>query len=160
MGAMSEFPARLAETIRGRGLVATRDLGPGTVVARFVGPVMPLAAVLESEMRYVLWLGDGDRWMVPLAPARYMNHGCEPNCALRDAPGDADSCEAVTLRPVAAGDELTFAYNLVDAAEWASHGGDPLYRFWHESWSFDCLCGAPSCQGRIDGYRVVKRTGG
>jgi hypothetical protein len=151
---MSGFPARVAETARGRSLVADRDLPAGAIVARFEGPLVPFAEVPEDELRYALWF-DGDRWMIPKSAARYLDHGCEPNCVLRDRPGDPDRCDAVTVRPVSAGEVLTFAYNHVDAEEWFAHLGEPAYSFWHPAWSFDCLCGSQRCQGRISGYLVT-----
>src|SRR6266567_7270888 len=77
---------------------------------------------------------DGHRWMIPLAPGRYINHSCDPNCALRDRPGDPDRCDVVTLRPVAQGEELSFSYNRVDAAEFAANRDNPSYA-WNPAWS-------------------------
>jgi hypothetical protein len=56
----------------------------------------------------------------------------------------------VTTRAVAAGAELTIAYNRVDSeAELAAS-------FRHPAWSFACSCGSPVCRGRIEGYEVKR----
>jgi hypothetical protein len=148
------LPSRVARNAKGAALVATRDIEAGEIVARFEGPIVGLDAVPEGEMPYALWL-DGDRWMIPRSAARFINHSCDPNCTVEDIAGDPECFAVVARRPLRVGEEVTFAYNFVDAAEWAQHTHDPAYRFWHESWSFDCLCGAAECQGRIDGYRIV-----
>ncbi|MCB9682984.1 MAG: SET domain-containing protein-lysine N-methyltransferase [Alphaproteobacteria bacterium] len=127
----------------GQGVVAARALPAGAAVTRFEGSVVPWAQVPEDEVRHVLLVGP-DRWMVPGAPARLINHGCDPTCAI----DDDDTVR--TLRDVAAGEELTIAYNVVDAGE------DPGP--WDPRWSFDCACGASCCQGRVDGY--VRRVPG
>ena len=143
--------ARIAHGAKGTSLVAAQDIAAGTTVTIFAGPLVPFAAIPEAEIRHVLWF-DAERWMIPEAPARYMNHSCEPNCLLRDRPGDPDRCDVVALRAIVAGEELTISYDLVDAEEWFAHRDDPAYGFWHPSWSFDCLCGSPRCRGRIDRY--------
>jgi len=148
------LPSRVVRGVKGAALVTTRAVEAREVVARFAGEIVRLEAIPEAEMPYALWL-DGARWMIPRSSARYINHACEPSCTIEDRAGDPETFDVVAARPMREGEEITFAYNLVAAAEWAAHGGEPLYRFWHPSWSFDCLCGAPTCQGRIDGYRVI-----
>jgi SET domain-containing protein len=148
------LPNRIVRGGKGAGLVTTRAVAPGEVVAEFTGEIVRLDEVEEAEMPYVLWLG-GERWMIPRSSGRYINHGCDPNCTVEDRADDPDGFDVVASRPIEAGEEITFAYNLIEAAEWAAHRNDPAYRFWHPSWSFACLCGAPRCQGRIEGYRIV-----
>jgi hypothetical protein len=146
--------ALLVRNAKGSALVAARDLPAGAVVARLEGKLVPLESVPPEEVRHALWF-DTDRWMIPTSPGRHINHSCDPNCELRDCLEDPDACDAVTTRPVAAGEELTFGYDRIDADEYYANLGNPLYRFWHPDWSFDCLCGAPNCRGRIDGYVLV-----
>jgi hypothetical protein len=148
------LPNRVVRGEKGAALVASRDIAPGDVVARFAGDIVPRAAIPEAEMPYALWL-EGDRWMIPRTEARWINHGCDPNCTVEDDPRDPDSFDVVARRPIAAGEEITFSYNRITAEEWVAHEDDPAYRFWHPSWSFTCLCAAKECQGRIEGYRIV-----
>ena len=67
------------------------------------------------------------------------------------ANGTGTGTEFTTLRPVATGEELTFSYDYLAAAEWRRA---PELYFWDERWSFDCRCGAPDCVGRVDRYRI------
>jgi len=153
------LPSRVVQGAKGAALVTTRAVEAGEVVARFAGEIVRFDAISEAEMPYALWL-DATRWMIPRSSARYINHACEPSCTVADRAEDPETFDVVAARRLAAGEEITFAYNLIAAAEWAAHGDDPLYHFWHPSWTFDCLCGAPTCQGRIDGYRVSRAPGG
>jgi uncharacterized protein len=140
----------LAETAYGLGVFATDDLPAGTAATPIAGRLCSLADVPRSEIGHALWLG-GESWMLLEAPARYVNHSCAPNARIMAA---ADGRHIVTKRPVRAGEQITITYDVVSAAEFAADGDDPMFRFWHPRWSFDCRCGAPSCRGRIDGYVV------
>ena len=124
-------------------LRATRDLdAAGVVVTHFEGDVVPYKEIPEDEIPYVLNLENGS-WMIPRTAARYINHSCDPNCTIDD-----HRC-VVTIRPVAAGEELTFSYVLVDRGHYER---SPEDFFWHERWTFDCRCGSPNCVGRVDRY--------
>jgi hypothetical protein len=117
-------------------------LPPGTAVARFDGPRMPYSEVPADEKRYAILFGE--EWIVPRTSARYVNHSCAPNCEVYE------DRSVVTMRAVKKGDELTFSYNLVD---WDDYQQAPEKFFWDPCWTFECLCGAPSCIGLINGYR-------
>jgi hypothetical protein len=126
-------------------LLATRDLDAGVVVARFEGEVVTFDDIPDDEMPFVLNLED-DRWIIPRNATRYINHSCDPNCTIDD-----QLC-VVTVRPVAAGEELTFSYVLVDRAHYER---SPENFFWHERWTFDCRCGSPNCVGKVDRYLLT-----
>ena len=138
---------------KGYAVVAARAAPAGTVMCGFEGPIVALGDIPPGEINHAILIDD-HRWMIPLAPGRYINHGCDPNCALRDRPGDPDRCDVVTVRAVAAGEELSFSYNRIDAAEYAANRDNPSYA-WNPAWSFDCACGAANCRGRIDGYELT-----
>lgn len=121
----------------GAGLRAALSLPPGTVVARFEGPVMPWEQVPPEEARHALLLENG-LWLVDRGLARLVNHACRPNCRVNGANEIVTSCR------VAAGQELTIAYNVV------YEGEDPGP--WDPRWSFDCACKSDNCRGRVDGY--------
>jgi hypothetical protein len=141
------WPSRVAACGAGRGLVASVELAPGAAVERFTGPVLGRAHIPPAEVAYALWLGE-DEWLLPQSAARFINHGCDPNCEI------VDDLTVVTTRAVAAGEELTFAYNLADPEEALA---DPAAFAWDPRWSFACRCGARGCMGRIDGYRLRAR---
>ena len=137
------FPSRLLQNHIGECVVATADLPEGTLVERFEGPVVAWGEVPDDEVVYVISF-EPHRWLIPRAPARFINHSCEPNCMVRP------NGDVVTTRPVSAGAELTIPYDWADAAELARH---PDHYFWDPRWSFDCRCGTPGCRGRIAAYR-------
>jgi SET domain-containing protein len=61
-------------------------------------------------------------------PTNFLNHSCDPNAGY-------DGTDAiVSLRPIAAGEEIRMDY------------GTFSFSFDHE---FSCRCGAPSCRGRV-----------
>lgn len=69
----------------------------------------------------------------------YLNHSCDPNSAL-----DFTRLELRSLRPIAAGEELSFNY---------------LTSEWDMAAPFTCRCGAPGCLGRrrpIQGFRHLE----
>lgn len=139
------FPSRVVvDGPDHRGLVATADLVAGMAVARFAGPVVSWREVPPAEARHAILL-QGDEWLVPTTDARFVNHACAPNCVVDDA------LAVVTLRAVTAGEELTISYDTLTMAEFVR---TPQSYFWDARWTFDCRCGAPSCVGRVDRYRV------
>jgi hypothetical protein len=62
--------------------------------------------------------------------AEFINHSCDPNLCWRRFP-DRVLCQS--LRPIAAGEELTLDY-----------------RFSNKSSKVRCLCGSPKCRGTIN----------
>ena len=70
--------------------------------------------------------------MDPEPPFRYLNHSCEPNCALYYWEKKDEPCLYVeTLRRVEADEELTIDY------AWAAESAIP------------CLCGSANCRGWV-----------
>jgi SET domain-containing protein len=121
--------------IAGRGLFARRDFASGERLAPYRGPttttppVRPeTGEVLALEVAAGLWLdGSGvDN------PGRWANHSCEPNAELiwHDSSREA---WLTSLRPLQAGEEITFDYGFSLA--------DSLFH--------PCTCRTPGCIGRI-----------
>ena len=76
----------------------------------------------------------GDLSLEPAAPFRYLNHSCEPNCAVYWSEEDREAGRPPrvwleSLRPIDEGEELTIDY------AWDSQ--------------VECRCGASSCRGWI-----------
>lgn len=76
--------------------------------------------------------------------ARWINHSCAPNCRAlleEDARGDRrkDRVLIETLRPLTAGEELTYDYGIVLAERLTPR----LKAIWA------CRCGAPRCSGTL-----------
>ncbi len=145
LDSIHSYPSRIEEFPEsGRGLVAAAPLPAGTAVARFEGEQRGWRDVPADAVRHAI-LVDGDTWVVPHSPARWINHSCAPNCTVDDG------LTVWTTRPVAAGEQLTISYDRVALADWQAA---PEAHFWDERWSFDCRCGAAGCVGRVDRYRV------
>ena len=83
--------------LHGLGLFAAAPLAAGTVLGRLVG--MPT----REDGTYVLWLSD-ELGLELVNDFRFINHSARPNCELTDI-------DVVTLRDVAAGEELTHRYH-------------------------------------------------
>ena len=82
--------------IHGLGLFACTGLAADTIVGRLEG------VLTDEDGTHVLWLSD--ELAVELTnDLRYVNHSDAPNCELTDM-------GLVTLRAVAAGEELTHHY--------------------------------------------------
>ncbi len=145
LDSVHSYPSRIEDFPEsGRGLVAAAPLPAGTAVARFEGEQRGWRDVPADAVRHAI-LVDGDTWVVPHSPARWINHSCAPNCTVDDG------LTVWTTRPVAAGEQLTISYDRVALADWQDA---PEAHFWDERWSFDCRCGAAGCVGRVDRYRV------
>lgn len=126
--------ARAVDCGDAMAVVATGDLAPGDVILLIVGRTVP------RPSRHTVQVGAFEH-VAPFADATgnvardhawpFLNHGCQPNAALRGR-------TLVALEPIAAGDEVTFDY---DTTEWDI--ADP----------FACGCGAAACRGTIRGFR-------
>lgn len=117
---------------KGLGVFALRNFEPGEFIfRRRHGRIVAnaeLEALSDEERRHLCEL-DFEHSAVLLAPGCYLNHSCEPN-AMRSG------VKVFAWRAIRAGEELTIDYRL-------NAFGDG------ECW--DCLCGAPSCTGRVEG---------
>lgn len=123
--------------IEGRGLYAVADIAAGEVVAVKGGHLVD-GATLEQQAGVI---GNSDiqitdeLHLVALEDAEYhgimlyLNHSCEPNV------GVAGNVVFVAMRNLAAGEELTIDYAMIDD---------------HQQ-SLACNCGTPSCRGTVSG---------
>ena len=68
----------------------------------------------------------------------FMNHCCEPNCETEERD---QRIFGMALRDIAAGEELTYEYNLWDSDEAEQ----------------DCYCGTKSCRGTMFSPAEVER---
>lgn len=75
---------------------------------------------------YLYGLDDGKTVIDGHGLGAYLNHSCDPNCEVDEIKGRV---WLFALRDIAAGEELTYDYNLYDGEEDAP-----------------CLCGAPRCR--------------
>lgn len=132
--------------VHGRGVFALRDIAAGEFVLPYAGEVVDWD---EAQRRYAdsdvdeghtffFDLGDGRviDGAVGGNSARWINHGCDPNC---EALQDGADIEIHARRDITAGGELFLDYQLVlddDTADRAAYA---------------CACGSPSCRGTMLG---------
>lgn len=123
--------------IAGDGLHAVADIAAGEVVAVKGGHVIDaVTLVAAAEV-----IGNSDvqitdaLYLAALTPEEYqgvmlyLNHSCEPNV------GVAGNVVFVAMRDIAAGEELTIDYAMIDDSQS----------------SMTCHCGTASCRGTISG---------
>jgi uncharacterized protein len=116
--------------IHGLGVFAARDFRAGEVIfdtseLRLVTDEDPLRD--GEEERHCDWLADGRQILLP-APARYINHSCNPT-AWKQYRNVVRRC-ATALRNIRAGEEITHDY-CIDGF------GDAVW---------ECSCGSESCR--------------
>jgi uncharacterized protein len=132
--------------IQGCGAFATRRIRKGTRLIEYTGErITPSEADARydddrSEHPHVLLFTVDKRTVIDAGvggnEARYFNHSCEPNC---EAVTEKGRVYFETLRTIAAGEELTYDYQL-------ERGG------WHTAeWErrYACRCGAFTCRGTM-----------
>lgn len=143
--------------LHGRGVFARTAIPASTRLLEYAGEHISKAEALRRcEAGNVFIIGLDEQWDIDGAvgenPARLINHSCAPNCeavieeevtlALGEkTPSSPDfPCEGVSssariyinsLRPLAAGEELTFNYGY-DLVDYLEH---------------PCRCGSPDCVG-------------
>ncbi|MFM8986721.1 MAG: SET domain-containing protein [Planctomycetia bacterium] len=123
---------RFGETHVGRGVFARRPLRSGMILAEVEGRIL---VEPPADSSYVMELGSG-RLLDPAAPLRFVNHSCDPNCELFYWEEDARNFEddrlwLQTIRPIAAGEELSIDYA------------------WPADAAIACRCRAVNCRGWI-----------
>jgi len=134
----------------GKGVVAARDLPPGTTVYS-----VPCSSgtILAAPTMYTIQLTATEHIDITGGP-EFTNHSCEPNgyfkfvtaTASNDGDGDGDgngsgkitALDLVLTRFVAKGELVTFNYNTTE---------------WDMDAPFECCCGTRSCYRVIRGFK-------
>jgi hypothetical protein len=138
--------------IHGRGVIATRAIRKGTTLVEYKGERITWE---EAERRYpvdpvpyhtfLFEIGDGSHCLDAQrrgSPAKWINHSCKPNC---EAEEDEDERVFIKARrPIAAGEELTYDYNLTFEERISEKEKKRRY---------PCWCGAKSCRGTMLGKK-------
>lgn len=123
--------------IHRNGVLAKATIAAGERVAVFGGDVMAIDEIddlptalqeypMQIEERFVL----GRRGPVEPEPADFFNHSCEPNCGFKG------QIFLVAMRPIQAGEEITFDYGMVVSE---SVGSNIVFEM-------PCRCGTKSCR--------------
>jgi uncharacterized protein len=132
--------------IHGRGAFATRRIRKGTRIIEYTGErLTPAAADARyaddrREPPHVLLFTVDRRTVIDAGvggnEARYFNHSCAPNC---EAVTEQRRVYLEALRTIAAGEELTYDYQL-GRGRWPSAEWERRYA---------CRCGAAICRGTM-----------
>ena len=126
---MSE-PVEIKNGHLGQSACAARNLAAGETILRAWGPQLP------KRTRHSMQV-DVDTHILPDGVVVLLNHSCDPNCGLLIRSG-VKEIEAKALRPIQAGEELTFDYE--------------TFEYEIEHLTGPCLCGSKKCRGRLTGY--------
>jgi uncharacterized protein len=122
-----------SSAIHAAGCYTTAPVPTGTRIMEYDGPRLSKddadRRYEERSLTYLFGLGDGARVIDGHCMAMFLNHSCDPNCETDEVRGHI---YIASIREIAAGEELTYDYNLYDG------DGDEL-----------CNCGAPTCRGQM-----------
>ena len=128
------------------GCYTTEPIAEGTRIVEYSGPRMTYdeadRTYVRHETTYLFALDDGKHVIDGFGKAAFINHSCDPNC-------ETDEIEeriwVIALRDIAAGEELTYDYNLYDGED-----DDPSL----------CRCGAANCRGTMYSDEEMERRAG
>jgi SET domain-containing protein len=140
-------------TIHGTGVFATANLPKGQEVVYYAGKLMTheeadVAEGNDVDTGHTFLFTLNDRYVIEGGidgnEARWINHSCDPNCEallVESEDGDPahDRIVIETIRPIRAGEELTYDYGITTDEPLTSE----LRRLW------TCRCGAAACNGLI-----------
>ncbi len=122
----------------GVGVFVSREYRRGESVLTFEGPHLRPFEI--TDFTHTIQVGEDLFLGASGGVDDYVNHSCNPNCVLRGTP---QGLELVAFRDIARGEELTFDYSTCLLVE------PPLST---------CLCGAPTCRGRVEAYFDLGRS--
>ena len=127
--------------IHAAGCFTLESIPKGTRVLEYTGERITKA---EGDDRYdgrpftyLFGVGDGEVIIDGHGMAMFVNHSCDPNCETDE---EDDRVYIITLRDVAAGEELTYDY-------WLYDGDDDA----------PCYCGSQSCRGSMYSPEELKK---
>ena len=145
MDVLSPMPQGLiirSSSIHAAGCYTTRPFKKGVRVCEYEGPRFTKEVADERyQDRFITYLfscGDDGVVIDGFGTAMFINHSCDPNCETEDHSGRV---YIVAVRDIAAGEELTYEYNLCDS----------------DDANADCYCGAAACRGTMFSDAELKR---
>ena len=131
-----------SSAIHAAGCYTMRAIRRGERICEYDGPrFTKQEADRRYEGRMVTYLfsfGEHGTVIDGFGTAMFLNHCCEPNCETEE---DSDPIFIRAIRDIAAGEELTYEYNLHDSDESEC----------------DCYCGAEGCRGTMFSDEEVAR---
>ena len=131
-----------SSAIHAAGCYTTTPIRKGARVAEYTGHPLTKAeadqAYEASPITYLFGLGDGSVVIDGHSAAMFINHSCDAKCETSEEKGRV---WIKAIRPIAAGEEITYDYCLYDGGE-----DEAL-----------CNCGAKKCRGTMYSKEEVKR---
>src|SRR5580704_9240661 len=131
-----------SSAIHAAGCYTTAPIKRGARVVEYTGPRITKEEADEkyqdSPTTYLFGLGDGSFVIDGHGTAMFINHSCDPNCETDERNGRV---WVKALRDIAAGEELTYEYNLYDG----------------EDDEAGCNCGAASCRKTMYSVEEIKK---
>jgi hypothetical protein len=119
----------------GIGIFAVRSVRKGEVLLQLNGDIISLedSIALGEDECYSVQV-EAREYIQPGAPARFINHSCDPNCGLT---GDLF---LVAICDIGKDEELFFDYSTT---------------MLERRWEMDCKCGTAICRGRIRDFDTL-----
>lgn len=131
-----------SSAIHAAGCYTTAPIRKGTQVVEYTGPRITKEQADEkyqdSPTTYLFGVGNGSMVIDGHGTAMFINHSCDPNCETEEIEGKV---WIMATRHIAAGEELTYDYNLYDGDE-----DDAV-----------CNCGAKNCRKSMYSPEELRR---
>jgi uncharacterized protein len=131
-----------SSSIHAAGCYTTRAIKKGMRVCEYDGPRFTKDEADERyadrDITYLFSCGEDDTVIDGFGIAMFINHSCDPNCESETMDGRVF---VMAIRNIAAGEELTYEYNLYDSDDAEQN----------------CYCGAKKCRGTMFSEDEVKK---
>jgi SET domain-containing protein len=131
-----------SSSIHAAGCYTTRAIKKGKWVCEYDGPRFSKSVADERyrdrDITYLFSPGEDGTVIDGFGIAMFINHSCNPNC---ESASEDGRVFIRAIRDIAAGEELTYEYNLFDSDDEEA----------------DCYCGAEKCRGTMFSEDEVKR---
>lgn len=131
-----------SSSIHAAGCYTTAPIRKGARVVEYTGPRIRKALAdkiyEESPITYLFGVGTRSTVIDGHGAAMFLNHSCDPNCETDEID---DRVWILAIREIAAGEELTYDYNLYD--------GDQSEAM--------CNCGAATCRKTMYSPEEIER---
>ena len=131
-----------SSSIHAAGCYTTSPIPKAVKVVEYTGPRISKrkadAQFKDSKITYLFGVGDGSTVISGHGMAMYINPACDPNCETEEVRGRV---WVMSVRPIKAGEELTYDYNLYDGDEEDA----------------TCYCGAAGCRRTMFSPEEVAR---